>query len=62
MITAFELKNTRCRCCYKIPYFVKNTFLIGCLVLIVFVNYLVDYENADLSVKSMQKWISGVNS
>jgi hypothetical protein len=63
MITSFELKNRPCcRFFYKIPYFIKNLFLIGCLAAIVLLNYLVHYQKSDLSIKSVKKWVAGLNS
>ena len=63
MFTSFELKNRPfCRCFYKIPAFVKNMFLLACLAVILFVNYLVVYQGSDFSVKNVKKWIAGLNS
>jgi len=63
MITSFELKNRPlCRFFYKIPYFIKNLFLLASLVIIVLLNYLVHYQKSDLSIKSVKKWVAGLNS
>ena len=63
MITSFELKNRPfCRFFYKIPYFIKNIFLLVSLAVIVLLNYLVHYQKSDLSIKSVKKWVSGLNS
>lgn len=63
MITSFELKNRPlCRFFYKIPYFIKNLFLLASLALIVLLNYLVHYQKSDLSIKSVKKWVAGLNS
>jgi hypothetical protein len=45
MITHFEMKNRPCcRCCYKVPYFMKNLVLLALMCLILLYTYLVDFR------------------
>ncbi len=64
MITIFELKNRSCcRCFYKVPYFMKNIFLLICLVLLSLASYIVNLSpHNDLTILTVQKMIAGLNS
>ena len=47
MFTLYELKQNSCfRCFYKAPYYVKNTFLLALMTVLLFIVYVV-YFRAD---------------
>lgn len=63
MITIFELKNRPfCRFCYKVPYFVKNMFLLLLLALILVPIYFVHFRKESLGVTNIYKILAGLNS
>ena len=64
MISAFELKNRSCcRCFYKIPYFMKNLFLLICLFFISLVSYIINLSPHNVvTILTVQKIIAGLNS
>ena len=63
MITAYELKNRpTCRFFYKIPYFVKNIFLLVILAGIMLPVYICHFRKESLDVKSIYKLLAGLNS
>ena len=63
MITAYELKNRpTCRFLYKIPYFVKNIFLLLIMVGIMLPVYICHFRKESLDVQSIYKLLAGLNS
>ena len=63
MITVFELKNRPfCRFFYKIPYFVKNLFLLLILSLILVPIYFYHFRRDSLGVTNIYKVLAGLNS
>ena len=63
MITHFEMKNRPCcRLFYKIPYFIKNIILLAFLVLVLGINYFVNYRKDSVSIHNVFKMIAGLNS
>jgi hypothetical protein len=63
MITVFELKNRPfCRFFYKIPYFIKNLFLLLLLACILVPIYFVHFRKESLGVTNIYKILAGLNS
>ena len=63
MITVFELKNRPfCRFFYKIPYFMKNLFLLLILACILVPIYFVHFRKESLGVTNIYKVLAGLNS
>ncbi len=63
MISLFELKHTRgCRCCYKMPFYIRNTFLLGILGMILGVIYLIYFRHDVLTLQNIPKILKGLNS
>ena len=63
MITIFELKNRPfCRFCYKVPYFIKNMFLLLILAVILVPIYFIHFRKESLGVTNIYKVLAGLNS
>ena len=63
MITVFELKNRPfCRFFYKIPYFIKNLFLLFLLSCILVPIYFIHFRKESLGVTNIYKVLAGLNS
>ncbi len=63
MITVFELKNRPfCRFFYKVPYFMKNLFLLLILACILVPIYFVHFRKESLGVTNIYKVLAGLNS
>ena len=63
MITTYELKNRPCcRFFYKIPYFVKNLFLLFVLACIMIPVYVVHFRKESIGVTNIYKLLAGLNS
>ena len=63
MITAYELKNRpTCRFFYKIPYFIKNLFLLFLLACVMVPVYIVHFRKESIAVTNIYKLLAGLNS
>lgn len=63
MITVYELKNRPfCRFFYKVPYFVKNCFLLLLLFAILIPIYFAHFRKESLGFGTIQKLLLGLNS
>ena len=63
MITSYELKNRRCcRFFYKIPYFIKNLFLLLLLASILIPIYFAHFRKESIGFENVQKVFMGLNS
>lgn len=63
MISIFELKHrSYCRCLVRTPYYIKNLFLIGALLVFMGFVQLVYFGSDGVYVKSITKLLRGLNS
>lgn len=63
MITTFELKNSPgCKQIYRLPYYMKNVILLFLLMCIMLPTYLLHNKSGDISYKTIEKMIAGLNS
>ena len=63
MITLFELKNRPfCRFFYKIPYAIKNLFLLALLGLILLLNYFSVIRNDTMTIQNVYRYMAGLDS
>ena len=63
MITSYELKNRPfCRFFYKIPYFIKNLFLLCLLAAILIPIYFAHFRKESLGFTNVYKVVMGLNS
>ena len=61
MLTMYELKNrSTCRFFYKIPYFIKNLFLLFVLACIMVPIYFVHFRHE--SITNIYRLVAGLNS
>ena len=62
-MTLYELKQNKCfRCCYKAPYYIKNTFLMGLLGFLVFIIYVIYFRADGGHYQNVLKILKGLNS
>ena len=63
MITVYELKNRPCcRLVYKVPYFVKNMFLLLLMMTILLPIYFAHFRKESLGYTAIYKILIGLNS
>ena len=63
MITSYELKNRACcRMFYKVPYFIKNLFLLVLLAAILIPIYFAHFRKESLGFTTVYKAVMGLNS
>jgi len=63
MITLFELKNRPVlRSYYRIPYFIKNCFIMLCLAFALLVIYKIDFEKEGATYMTIYKLFQGMDS
>lgn len=63
MITLFELKNRPfCRFFYKIPYAIKNLFLLTLLGLVLLLNYFSVIRNDTMTIQNVYRYMAGLDS
>lgn len=63
MLTLYQLKQNRCfRCCYKAPYYIKNTVLMIILSFLLFWFNIVFFRADGGSLKVALNLIKGLNS
>ena len=63
MITTFELKNSAgFSTFYRLPYFIKNMILLLILFMIMIPTYLLHNKTGELSIKTVERMIAGLNS
>ena len=63
MITSFELKNKGvCGTLYRVPYWIKNLFLLGVMMAIIVPVYLIHFRKDTVLVSNVYKILQGLNS
>ena len=66
MITLYELKNKSfCRCFIRTPFYIKNTFLLGVMSVILSLVYIIYFSRdngGSLRIQSISKLLKGLNS
>ena len=59
----YELKNRpTCRFFYKIPYFIKNLFLLFLLACIMVPIYFVHFRHESIKIQNIYRLVAGLNS
>ena len=63
MITVFELKHKGlCRCFMRIPFYIKNFFLLVMLSLLLGFIYLIYFRKDVMVIQNIPRVIKGLNS
>ena len=63
MITLFELRNRKqFSWYYRFPYYIRNMILIALMSLILFIIYMVDFEQEAISYLAVYRVLTGMKA
>ncbi len=63
MVSLFELKQNKCfKAIYKMPFYIKNAFLISILSILITLIYFIYFRYDGGSIKNMIRIFNGLNS